>query len=206
VLITTRDSQLGKKLSNVKKKPIDVLPFGLKEADILLRSKLPEDDEISQEDANEITKALNYLPLAITQAAAYLDQNNVTIAKYLQLFRAGKADTSDLLKKGIHDPGRDYKIQNSVMQTWKISFNQISKQDPRAAEVLSLMAVLDRQAISENFATKKSRARVGVHRCGPEAESLPTDCQGNGSIVSCNFRPKSGWKLKTRLKDVKRKH
>ena len=154
VLITTRDSQLGKRLANVKEKPIDVLRFTPTDAEILLRSKVLEEGEISQEDANEITKALDYLPLAITQAAAYLDQNNIPIAKYLQLFRAGKASTSDLLKKGIHDPGRDYEIQNSVFQTWKISFSQISKQDPRAAEVLSLMAVLDRQAISENLLRK----------------------------------------------------
>jgi hypothetical protein len=98
-------------------------------------TKLSE-DEISQQDTNEITKALDYLPLAITQAAAYLDQNNIIIAKYLQLFRAGKADRSDLLKENIHDPGRDYESQNSVFQTWRISSDQISKQNPRAAEAL----------------------------------------------------------------------
>jgi tetratricopeptide (TPR) repeat protein len=154
VLITTRDSQLGKILANAKKKPIDVLRFGPKQAEILLCRKLSEDNDINQEDTNEITEALDYLPLAITQAAAYLDQNDMTITKYLQLLRAGKADTSDLLKKGIHDPGRDYEIQNSVFQTWKMSFDQISRQDSRAAEILSLMAMLDRQAISENLLQK----------------------------------------------------
>lgn len=153
VLVTTRDSHVGEALANVKEKPIDVLPLGQKEAETLLRSKLSE-DEISQQDINEITKALDYLPLAITQAAAYLNQNNITIAKYLQLFRAGKADRSDLLKECIHDPGRDYESQNSVFQTWRISFDQISKQNPRAAEVLYLMAVLDRQAISEHLLRK----------------------------------------------------
>lgn len=32
-----------------------------------------------------------------------------------------------------------------------ISFDRISQQDPRAADLLSLMAMLDRQAIAENF-------------------------------------------------------
>ena len=36
---------------------------------------------------------------------------------------------------------------NSVIRTWKLSFNQITKQKPRAADLLSLMAVLDRQRI-----------------------------------------------------------
>lgn len=35
-----------------------------------------------------------------------------------------------------------------MFQTWRISFEQIEKQSPKAADVLSLMAVLDRQAIS----------------------------------------------------------
>jgi tetratricopeptide (TPR) repeat protein len=149
VLITARNSQLGKTLTKVKEKPIDVLPLRPKDAEILLRSKLSEDDKISLEDANDFTKALDYLPLAITQAAAYLDHIDMTFAKYLQLFRAGKADTSDLLKKHAYDSGRDCKTENSVFQTWRISFNQISRQNPRAAEVLSLMAVLDRHVISE---------------------------------------------------------
>jgi hypothetical protein len=63
VLITTRDSQVGKELANVREKPIDVLPFRPVDAEILLRSKPPENDGISQEDANGITEALDYLPL-----------------------------------------------------------------------------------------------------------------------------------------------
>jgi hypothetical protein len=43
-----------------------------------LHSKLPEDDKISQEEAKKITKALDYLLLAITQAAAYLNPNSIT--------------------------------------------------------------------------------------------------------------------------------
>lgn len=151
LLITTRDSQLGKGFTNFKQRPIDVLLFGQREAETLLRSKILDEDRISLEDANEITKTLDYLPLAITQAAAYLNQIDMPIAKYLQLFKAGKAETSDLLKQGLHDPGRDHEIQNSVFQTWMISFDRISRQDPRAADLLSLMAMLDRQAIAENF-------------------------------------------------------
>ncbi|MCJ1345259.1 hypothetical protein MMC31_003465, partial [Peltigera leucophlebia] len=151
LLITTRDNQLGKGFTNFKQRPIDVLLFGQREAETLLRSKILDEDRISLKDANDITKALDYLPLAITQAAAYLNQTDMPIAKYLQLFRAGKAETSDLLKHGLHDPDRDHEIQNSVFQTWMISFDRISRQDPRAADLLSLMAMLDRQAIAEHY-------------------------------------------------------
>ncbi|OCK99064.1 TPR-like protein [Cenococcum geophilum 1.58] len=161
VLITTRNGQLGETLAEVKReKPIDVLPLVPKDAESLLRRKLSENDDISQEDANEITEALDYLPLAITQAAAYLDQNRITAAEYLHLFRDGEADTSELLEQDIYDAGRDYEIQNSIFRTWKISFDQILKQDPRAAEVLSLMAMLDRQAISENLLRKNEERKL----------------------------------------------
>jgi tetratricopeptide (TPR) repeat protein len=159
VLFTTRDIQLGKQL--VKKKPLEVLPLGTSEACLLLRSKIAEDDEISQFDATVIVQTLDYLPLAITQAAAYLDQTNLTVAEYLQMLRTGKADTFDLLKEGIHDPSRDYEIQNSVFQTWKLSFQQISKQTPRAAEILSLMATLDRHAIPAALLRQAGEPELG---------------------------------------------
>ena len=160
MLITTRDSQLGKGFTNFKQRPIDVLPFGHREAETLLGSKILDKDRISQEDANDITKAVDYLPLAVTQAAAYLNQIDMPIIKYLQLLRAGKAEMSDLLKQGLHDPGRDHEIQNSVFQTWMISFDRISRQDPRAADLLSLMAMKDRQAIGEILLRKKEEPEM----------------------------------------------
>lgn len=83
LLITTRDNQLGKAFTNFKQRPIDILLFGQREAETLLRSKILDEDRISQQDANDITTALDYLPLAITQAAAYLNQIDMPIAKYL---------------------------------------------------------------------------------------------------------------------------
>jgi hypothetical protein len=82
-LITTRESKLRKIVANVKKKLINVLWFALKGAEILLRSKLSEDGEIRQEDANEITKVMDCLPFAVTLVTAYLDQNGIAMAKYL---------------------------------------------------------------------------------------------------------------------------
>lgn len=151
MLITTRDSQLGKGFTNFKQRPIGIFLFGQREAEILLRSKILDQDRISLEDANDITKALDYLPLAITQAAAYLNQIDLPIAKYLQLFSAGKVETLDLLKQGLPDPGRDHEIQNAILQTWIIPFDRTSRQDSRAAGLLSVMAMLDQQAIAEKL-------------------------------------------------------
>lgn len=59
LLITTRDNQLGKGFANFKQRPIDVLLIGQREAEILLRSEILDEDRISQQDANDITNALD---------------------------------------------------------------------------------------------------------------------------------------------------
>src|SRR5208282_6432389 len=47
--------------------------------------------------------------------------------------------------------GRDLEIPNAVATSWMISFDQIRRDLPRAAEILSLMAFFDRQAIPESL-------------------------------------------------------
>ena len=149
IIVTTRDSQLGYRLVECKQNPIQVMRFEPKEARVLLLAKLSEDKGLCLEDADELTKALEYLPLTITQAAAYLKQIDISASEYLQLFRKGEADIPNLLAESIDDPGRDRETSNSVFQTWKISYDQIMKQSPAAADILSLMAMLDRQAIPQ---------------------------------------------------------
>ena len=154
ILITTRDSQLGYRLTESKQNSIQIMRFEPDEARILLVAKLSEDRGLSHEDADELTSALEYLPLTITQAAAYLRQIDISASEYLELFRKGEADIPNLLESSIDDPGRDRETSNSVFQTWKMSFDQILQQSPAAAEMLSLMAVLDRQAISQELLRK----------------------------------------------------
>ena len=151
IIVTTRDSQLGHRLTESKQNPIQVLRFERDDARVLLTAKLSEDKDLSREDADELTGALEYLPLTITQAAAYLRQIDISASEYLQLLRAGDTDIPNLLEDSIDDPGRDRETSNSIFQTWKLSFDQILHQSPAAADMLSLMAVLDRQAISQEL-------------------------------------------------------
>lgn len=148
ILITSRDNQLGHRLVEGKHDPIKVNRLGLLEARSLLQSKLLDGNELSDEDADELTDALEYLPLTITQAAAYLKEIGEPASDYLQLLRTGMSDIPEILEESIDDPGRDREDSNSVFQTWRISFDQILRQNPRAADMLSLMAMFDRQSIS----------------------------------------------------------
>ncbi|MCJ1262023.1 hypothetical protein MMC22_001892 [Lobaria immixta] len=151
ILITSRDSQLGYTLVEGKHDPIKVTRLEPLEARSLLLSKIEDGNELSNEDADELTDALEYLPLTITQAAAYLKEIGEPVSDYLQLIRAGRSDIPEILEESVHDPGRDREASNSVFQTWRISFDQILRQSPRAADALSLMVMFDRQAISQEL-------------------------------------------------------
>ncbi|KAF8533878.1 P-loop containing nucleoside triphosphate hydrolase protein, partial [Trichophaea hybrida] len=126
-IVTTRDNRVGQKLSN-NGKPIPVLPFAMADAESLLRPKLSSDDKWCEPQAIELLGALDCLPLAITQAAAFINENDIDTAKYLELLQASDLDATHLLEEDLFDPGRDRDIRNSVFQTWKLSFNQIAKQ------------------------------------------------------------------------------
>ena len=116
----------------------------------MLRSKLPEDGW-SEADSSKLLNDLEYLPLAITQATAFISENGITLTEYLEALRTDDSDMKDLLSEDLEDPRRDWETKNSVIRTWKLSFDQITKQKPRAAEILSLMAVLDRRGIPKTL-------------------------------------------------------
>jgi hypothetical protein len=100
------------------------------------------------------------LPLAITQAAAYISENDIPLEEYLEAFRADDSDVQDLLSEDLRDHRRGFESQSSVIRTWKVSFDQIRKQKQRAAEILSLMAVLDRQGIPRTLLRRDGEREV----------------------------------------------
>lgn len=146
LLITTRDRQLGHQLLERKQQPLSISRLEPKEAQSLLSAKL-SDQQLNPEDIEKLARGLEYLPLTITQAAAYLEQTEISASEYLEIFQAGQSDIPNLLEESMYDPSRDYESSNSVFQTWRLSFEQLTRQSPKAADTLSLMAVLDRQAI-----------------------------------------------------------
>jgi hypothetical protein len=47
---------------------------------------------------------LGCLPLAITQAAAFISENKITLAEYIEILQASDLDVADLLSEDLHDP------------------------------------------------------------------------------------------------------
>jgi tetratricopeptide (TPR) repeat protein len=162
-LITTRDRRVGERFAE-RDKPIFVLPLEAEEAKSMLLSRLPDHLGWTAAEVFELLESLQRLPLAITQAASYISEECVTVARYLELLRPGNADSKALLAQDYYDSRRHRDIHNSVFQTWKLSFDQIRKQVPRAAEVLSMMCVLDKQSISRKLLHDEGENQVVFDR------------------------------------------
>ncbi len=158
IAITTRDKRIGLRLAGANN-IIEVPPFGNDDAKQLLRSKMAEETELDGGEVKELFETLDYLPLAITQAAAYILEEGMTLQDYLGYLQC-KSETSHLLRQDYYDATRDSETQNSVFLTWRLSFEHIKKQRPRAADLLSLMTVLDRQSIPEDLLYDRSESKA----------------------------------------------
>jgi tetratricopeptide (TPR) repeat protein len=151
LLITTRRGNLGEDLSNGRK-CVEVPPFSVQEARFLLQQRsnnLASGGESSE--SAKLVGILEYIPLAITQAAAFINQNKMSLAKYLAALEKDDENLRDFLSAEIQDARRERGFPNAVFRTWKLSFNQIQDQKPYAAEMLSLMAFFERREIPESL-------------------------------------------------------
>jgi tetratricopeptide (TPR) repeat protein len=80
------------------------------------------------------------LPIALAQAAGYIDATGITLAGYLVRWRTHRAE---LLRRG-HE-GLDY--PDTVATTWEVAFQALQAQQPAAADLLCLCAYLAPEAI-----------------------------------------------------------
>ena len=160
LLVTTRSRIVGQELAHGES-CIEVPSFSDQEAKALLRSKL--EGSASSFDVFSIERLLDvlgYIPLAITQAAAFVNRNRWTIQGYTAALEKDKQNLTDHLSQELQDPRRRRGFPNSVFRTWKLSFDQILVQQPQSAELLSLMAMLDPQRIPEKLLRQPAKRDV----------------------------------------------
>lgn len=154
ILITSRFQRVALTLVSGGDSLIHVTPMTPQEAVSLLRTRVP-DDRSTESKAIELVKALDYLPLAIKQATGYIIATNTSIKDYYRLFSKDDNYQRRLLEKTYGDISRETHddLQDSVILTWQISFDQIRLQRPAAAKVLSLMGTLNREGIPIDLLT-----------------------------------------------------
>jgi hypothetical protein len=113
----------------------------------LVRKSLAENSKVTAELLEELT----HLPLAIAQAAAYLNINKITIEKYLQLLRSTDQDIISLMSKDFHDHTRYRGSSNAIASTWVVSFGQLQERDAPTVDLLAFMSCIEWKAIPRYF-------------------------------------------------------
>ncbi|KUJ07385.1 uncharacterized protein LY89DRAFT_365096 [Mollisia scopiformis] len=149
IVLTSRSRDVAFKFTGRNSDIVTVGPMNEAHALALLHKKL--EGHLDMTDAAELVQTLEYMPLAITQAAAYISQRapRINISKYLHDFRGSDKNRASLLQKDAGDIRRDSTASNSIIATWQISFEYIRKERLSAARLLSLMSLFDRQGIPE---------------------------------------------------------
>ncbi|KKA23726.1 kinesin light chain 1, partial [Rasamsonia emersonii CBS 393.64] len=109
----------------------------------------------------DLLEQLTFLPLAIAQAAAYINENGISLSEYLSLLKDKEHRIIEILSEDFEDDGRYRNIKNPIASTWLISFEQIRRRDPLAAEYLSFMACIDPRAVPQSLLPPaKSKKRM----------------------------------------------
>ncbi|KAL9018070.1 MAG: hypothetical protein Q9185_004603 [Variospora sp. 1 TL-2023] len=158
VLVTTRDRRVGERLA-VRGRTIIIPPMSMREGRTLLVSYLPKERDYEKGGLDELVETLDCLPLAISQAAAYMTENFMDVSDYISLLEEGGNEMEALLNESFSDARRGEAADNSVLKTWKLSFDLITHRFSRAADMLSLMAMFDRQGVSEDLLRKEGELK-----------------------------------------------
>lgn len=145
ILVTSRDKEAALRMID-RKALVTVDPMGEEHASQLVQAKLTTPH--TEEDALELARALDFMPLAISQAAAYIDQSpHCSIAQYLEKLHKSDKSWQSLLKQDALDLRRDRDAKHSTLATLQVSFDRIYSERRSAADLLSLMSMFDRQSI-----------------------------------------------------------
>ncbi|KAJ5915324.1 P-loop containing nucleoside triphosphate hydrolase protein [Penicillium verhagenii] len=128
----------------------------------------------------QLVAALEFIPLAIVQAAAFIKQRapRETVTQYLERFQKSDRQKIGLLDYEGGQLRRDPEAANSILLTWQISFEDIQGRRPSAADLLSLMSFFDIQGIPEIL------LREGQDAEETDEQSDESDTEDEKSILS----------------------
>ncbi|KAK5054665.1 hypothetical protein LTR84_001557 [Exophiala bonariae] len=158
ILITTRNRQVA--LTLARKHVVDLQELGLDQAKELLTDQLTNTRSLSDvASTQKLLAILTCLPLAIVQAASYINMNDMSIKTYLQLLSEPEDKVIALLSEDFNDEGRYKSQQNPIATTWLLSFKQIQDQNPSAAQYLAFTSCIGEKSIPQSILPTLSSTR-----------------------------------------------
>jgi tetratricopeptide (TPR) repeat protein len=165
ILFTTRNRKLAVELTSSNIIPIPDVDedTALKILERSLVDKALLQDHLT---AVNILEKLVSLPLAITQASAYINKNGLSLSTYSALLHEQEPEVVELLSEDFKDEGRYKDLQNPVITTWLISFKQIQRQDELAADLLFFMACINPRNIPQSLLPMPNPRKRGIDALG----------------------------------------
>lgn len=160
VLMTTRDQTASRSPAEVG---IHVTPFGVDDAVEVFFSLLgrpnpdpspPDSKLIHRSPAGSLVLELGMLPLAISQAAAFIARVGCSIENYLEMYKDADSPSRFLNS----DKDTNFFYENTVATTWNISFSRIEQHHPESADLLRILAFLDPDGVPESLFHKAKSA------------------------------------------------
>lgn len=167
VLFTTRSQSMSNRARRVD---IEQMPPEEGALFLLQRSGLLVPDTLltalpatTQNEARALVEALDGLPLALDQAGAYLEETSCTLSHYLTLYQSQR--------KALHIRRSKYPTDHPepVATTWAISFANVERANPAAAELLCCCAFLSADSIPEELFSE------GAAYLGPVLQAVAND-------------------------------
>ncbi|KAH6881071.1 hypothetical protein B0T10DRAFT_609262 [Thelonectria olida] len=146
VLWTSRDEQIAGTLVG-SRRGIRAAQMQEEEAKALLETA--RNEALSSEELEDVTVLLGelqWLPLAISQAGAYMRGTSTPIKEYLSGL-LGKKRWLLLLEETKLDRHRRDGVPNSILETWSISIDRIRQESTMAYNILHTIAYLENQNI-----------------------------------------------------------
>ncbi len=150
LILTTRAEATGRLAQRIEIKILSPEQGALL---LLQRSRqLAADAPLEQASSEEralaigISQELGGLPLALDQAGAYIEETSVALEKYWQLYQRYRTRLLRERKGGFIE---DHPLP--VATTWSLSFEQVKKRNPAAAELLQILAWLPPDELAEEI-------------------------------------------------------
>jgi tetratricopeptide (TPR) repeat protein len=143
-LVTTRNPNTV----GIPAEPFEVPLFNVEESVELLTTLSGIEvapDSSEHKDAVTIVSELQYLPLALEQAAAYIREVTHSFSAYSDDYHIHRQDLHEWVPTG----NRQYLY--SIATTWSMSLNILQKSDPHAVSFLRLFTYLNPDAILIDF-------------------------------------------------------
>jgi tetratricopeptide (TPR) repeat protein len=100
-----------------------------------------------QQEAKLLLQELSCLPLAIVQAAAYINTRNITLQRYRSLLLEQKEKAVERSSEVLEGKLQEHDAKGPVATTLLIAMDQIRCATPLAADYLLLIACVDRKDI-----------------------------------------------------------